>query len=422
MKMPPPRPHPLARSARVDQANRFFTRAWDKGWLPPPLLEADALWERAARSLGKHARAAEHSGRSCAQVADFRERLEQLTSAVRHEADLNPLGRVMAHGQLERVIGNRLRIGKAWIERPEMAQTSLAPPVIIIGHMRSGTTRIHTLIAADPAFSHTRYCDAFHPVPGKTIDLREWKAAFEIGFLSALNPWLQSIHPITSTGVEEELGWLAGALQHSIYESQWRIPSYSAWSEARSASAVYREFARVLRTDAAHRGNAHLPRVMKVPVFAENLPELLAEFPHARLIVAERAPEDVHRSAVSLVANQMAVQSDTCDLAAIAAEWHRKIGLREDRRKAALADWTGPITRLTFAQLNTDWEAAIARAYTDLGMELTPHALDAMRKRAAQSRKGAHQAHSAQLSGFQVDTDKARMKKGPPLPDGPFRK
>ncbi|NQX95522.1 MAG: sulfotransferase [Erythrobacter sp.] len=368
--------------------------------MPPPLLQADALWASAAKPLKGNIEAAERARRCDEDVADFRERLERLTKAAREEADLNPLGRVMAHGQIERVIRNRLRMGQAWLDRPELPETPLAPPIIVIGHMRSGTTRVHTLLAADPAHAHTRYCDAFHPVPARGLDLRRTKASLEIGFLAALNPWLQSIHPIASAAVEEELGWLAGAFQHSIYESQWRIPGYSAWSEARGAQAVYREFARVLRTDAAHRGNADKPRVLKVPVFSENLPELLAQFPDARLIVAERDHTDVHRSAVSLVANQMAVQSDTCDLDWIEAEWHRKIALREERREAALRDWSGPITRLSFDELNTDWEAAIARAYGELGLTLTPQALTAMRAQSAKSRKGAHKAHSAQLAQF----------------------
>ncbi|MEM9086733.1 MAG: sulfotransferase [Pseudomonadota bacterium] len=400
MKRPPPRPHPLARSPRVDQANRFFAKAWDKGWLPPPKLEALALWDRAAKAMGDEAAKAESAGRSSDDVADFRERLERLTTAAREEADLNPLGRVMAHGQIERVIAHRLRIGQVWLERPDMPSTSIAPPIIIIGHMRSGTTRVHKLLAADPAHSHTRYCDAFHPVPGRKVDLREWKATFEISFLSALNPWLQSIHPIASGEVEEELGWLAGAFQASIYESQWRIPRYSAWNEARDADAVYREFARVLRTDAAHRGNADRPRVLKVPAFSENLPELLRAFPDARLIVTERALEDVHRSAVSLVANQMAVQSDTCDLSAIEAEWRRKIGLREERRTQALKDWRGLIAHLTFEELNADWERAIARAYRDLDLNLTPKALSAMQSLMAKSDQGRHRAHSEQLAQF----------------------
>ncbi|MGB3472956.1 MAG: sulfotransferase, partial [Erythrobacter sp.] len=163
----PVRDHPLARSPQVDAANRFFAKAWDKGWLPPPLLEADTLWQSAAKPLGNGAAAAEKAGRSKEDVADFRERLTRLTNAVQEEADLTPLGRVMAHGQIERVIRNRLRMGAVWLERPDMPETPIVAPIIIIGHMRSGTTRIHKLLAADPAHSHTRYCDAFHPVPAR---------------------------------------------------------------------------------------------------------------------------------------------------------------------------------------------------------------------------------------------------------------
>ncbi|MEM7690190.1 MAG: sulfotransferase [Pseudomonadota bacterium] len=396
----PSRDHPLARSTRIERANRFFERAWDKGWLPEPVIDAAALWQSAARPLGSEAKEAEIAGRRPEDVADFRERLNRITRAINKEADLNALGRVMAFGQLERATRNRLLLGQRWIRDPRLLATRIAPPIIVIGHMRSGTTRIQKLLAADPAHSHTRYCDAFHPVPG-WLTWRRAKAAGEIAFLSALNPWLQSIHPIASGAVEEELGWLAGALQHSIYEAQWRIPSYTAWSERREASPIYRELARVLRTDAAHRRLADQPRVMKVPVFSENLPELLAQFPEARLIVAQRSQADVHRSAVSLVANQMAVQSDSCDLAAIEAEWQRKIALREERREAALADWTGPITRLTFEELSADWKAAIARAYAELGLVLTPKAMSAMRQTMASSAKSAHSAHSEQLTQFQ---------------------
>ncbi|MEM6828859.1 MAG: sulfotransferase, partial [Pseudomonadota bacterium] len=110
--------------------------------------------------------------------------------------------------------------------------------------------------------------------------------------------------------------------------------------------------------------------------------------------------EDVHRSAVSLVANQMAVQSETCDLSAIEAEWHRKIALREERRSTALKDWRGPIAHLTFEELNADWESAMARTYRELSLDLTPKALSAMRSLMAKSDHGQHRAHSDQLAQF----------------------
>ncbi|MBY0345065.1 MAG: sulfotransferase [Sphingomonadales bacterium] len=396
---PPVRDHLLARGPLAERANTFLGKAWERGWLPPPALDPDALWALAAKPYGTRAGAAEHGGRSPEDAADFRERLERLCAALHAEADLNPLGRAMAWGQLSRVVKNRLAFGALWLDRPELLETPLAPPIIVVGHMRSGTTRIHTLLAADPAHSHTRYCDAYHPVPAP-LGMNRVRAAMELAMLGLLNPWMQSIHPMAPAAVEEELAWLSAALHHSIYESQWHIPAFSAWSEARDPLPVYREFRRILQTDAAHRGLADKPRVLKVPAFAEDLATLLALFPDARLVIAEREHEAVLKSAISLAANQMAIQSDSCCLEAIEARWRHKIALREARMAAALEGWQGPVARACFDALNTDWESAIAGIYAGLGLTLTPQARAAMHKVMAASEDGHHHQHAEQLARF----------------------
>lgn len=395
----PTRDHLLARGPLATRANAFLGKAWERGWLPPPELDPQALWALAAKPHGPRAEAAEHGGRSEEDVADFRERLARLIASLDAQADLNPLGRAMAWGQLSRMVKNRLAFGALWLERPELLETPLAPPIIVIGHMRSGTTRIHTLLAADPALSHTRYCDAYHPVPSR-LGINRVKAAMELAMLGLLNPWMQSIHPMAPAKVEEELAWISAALHHSIYESQWHIPAYSAWSEARDPAPVYREFARILKTDAAHRSLADRPRVLKVPAFAEDLATLLALFPDARLVIAEREREAVLKSAISLAANQMAIQSDSCCLEAIEARWRHKIALREARMAEALVGWQGLVARACFDALNADWETAIAGIYVDLGLALTAQARAAMHKVMAASEDGHHRAHAEQLARF----------------------
>ncbi|MEE4199216.1 sulfotransferase [Erythrobacter sp.] len=398
--MPAPlRDHPLARGRLAERANDWLGTAWEKGWLKRPVLEADTLWSIAARPFGARAQDAEIGGRRPEDVADFRERLERLCVAIETEANLNALGRAMAHGQLVRVIRNRLALGALWTDRPQLLATPLARPIIVIGHMRSGTTRIHKLLAADPAHTFTRYCDAYHPVP-QSFGANRAKSAIDLAMLGALNPWLQTIHPMAAGDVEEELAWISAALHHSIYESQWHIPSYSAFSEARCAQAIYREYARLLRTDAAHRGNGDRPRVMKVPAFSEDLSTLLGQFPDTRVVISERCREAVLRSAVSLVANQMGMQSDTSDLDRITAQWRHKLDLREARIEQALATWDGPVARLQFDALNADWEREIRRIYGEFGLRLSDQALTAMRALMATSESGQHHAHSEQLKRF----------------------
>ena len=346
---PPERPHPLSRAPLIDTACAALEKAWAKG-VPPPLINPDELWQRAAKGLPANG---ETFGRSEEDVADFRERLLALTDALLTEARLNALGKTMAHGQIVRVIKQRLGLGQLWSNKPELLETKLVPPIIVVGQMRSGTTRIHRLLAADPAHSATRFCDSWNPVPRK-IDMRPLWGGMMLAMARKLDPWIDALHPMGSQRAEEELGWLASALGHSTYDTQWHVPSFACFCEARDAAPVYREFARILRTDAAHHGNADKPRVMKVPQFAEELQALLAQFPEARLVIADRHDEDVLRSSVSVVANQMTIQCDNVDLDWIEGEWRRKLELRHTPVEKALADFDGPVARIHFYALGSD--------------------------------------------------------------------
>lgn len=403
--MPSPvRLHLLDRSPRVEKINRALDASWARGWSNYPSLDPDVLCDKAGAPTRACAQAPAHChARSEDDEHDFLLRLNVLCDALTSEAQLNSLGRTIAHGQITRVIKLRRQLGELWDDKPALLDTTLAPPIIVIGQMRSGTTRIHRLLAADPKHCATRFCDSWSPVPprsGLTPDMRPVWSALALSMARALNPWLDTVHPFGAARFDEELGWLASALDHSTYEAQWRIPTFSKWSEARDPTPLYREFARILRMDAACAGNADRPRIMKVPQFSEDLPALLAQFPGARLVVSQRDDDAVLQSCVSLVANQMAVQSDTADLGFIEREWRRKLALRAARTQEALADFTGPCVAMPFDELNTDWLGAIARCYDGLGITLTPEATQAMNREMCKAERSDYAAHSAQLSQF----------------------
>ena len=380
----------LARSPNVERLNSWLETLWRKGYAPPPSLDPEEMW---AKALAKHDAADEAGGRSEADVADFRERLEKLCAAARDEAQLNPLGRTMAHGQLQRVVLQRLQLGRLWRSEPETLATGIAAPILVVGQQRSGTTRVHRLLAADPAFSGTPFCDSWNPVPRRP-DLRAFWSWLSLQLGQWINPWLQTIHPTGARQVDEELGWLAAALAASTYEAQWRIPSYSAYSEGCDAGPLYREFARILRTDARFHGNAARPRVMKVPEFTENLPSLLSAFPDARVVVTRRDERQIAPSMISMFANQMTIQSDHVDMAWLEGEVARKIALRKQRIDAALATFDGPLVTVAFDALNEDWESEIRRAYGTLDLDLGDKPLAAMREEQVRAENSPHHEHA----------------------------
>lgn len=394
--MPPPRPHPLARSRLSERAGALVERLWERGITPKPPLEPDFLWGVGSKGFGRDD---EHSIRSVEDVADFRERLAHLCASLRDEARLNPLGHTMAYGQLTGAIRKRHALGRLWRAQPGLAQTPLAPPIIVVGQMRAGTTRMHRLLAADPAHCGTRFCDSHDPVPRRP-DVRPLKGAAMLAAARRFNPWLDTLHPFGPSRVDEEIGWLAAALDACTYEAQYAIPSFAAFSEAADARPIYREFARILRTDAATHGNAARPRVMKCPQFCEHLPALLEQFPDARVVVTRRDDDEVLASSVSMVAAQSAFQSDHASLEAIEREWRRKLALREARVAAALAQWHGPVAQVDYAALSADWRATMAQVYADLGLPLTDEALAAMAAEQDRAARDGHHAHARDLTRF----------------------
>lgn len=394
--MAPPRSHPLAVSRTARLADRAIDTLWSKRVTDKPPLEPDYLWQVGARGF---APADEKAGRSDSEVADFRERLSAICTSLRAEANLNALGHTLAYGQLTAAIRNRHALGRLWRARPELLETSLAAPIVVVGQMRAGTTRIHRLLAADPAHAGTRFCDSFDPVP-RVAGVRPVKAAFALAIARRINPWLDSLHPFGVTRPDEEIGWLSAALSPCAYEAQWHIPGFVAWSEARDPAPVYAEFTRILRTDAAVRGNGDRPRVLKCPQFSEDLAALSEALPDARLVVARRATQEVLGSTVSMVAGQSAFQSDCPDLETIRTEWTRKLALREVRLESGLAGHPAPFTSIQYEALNADWVSAIGSVYAALGLRLSEEARAAMGREQRVAAHSPHHAHAADVREF----------------------
>ncbi|HEX8445164.1 MAG TPA: sulfotransferase [Sphingomonas sp.] len=365
---------------RVRAINAALAAAWDAGWLPEPTLAPAALVDTAVRSTA---------------LADFgtddgwRHRLTALTTALDREADLSPLGRVMAFGQLVGALRNRLRAQALWNRHPEILDRPIPAPVIVLGQMRSGTTRLHRLLACDPGFCHTRFYESWAPLPlcgapPRWVDDRRWRGAAGLACARLLNPPFTRLHPTRSQAPDEEIGLHAVSLFGSVFEAQWRIPSFAALCESMDTLPIYREFRRLLQTIDWLRtppGRQATPRpwILKVPQFTQDLPALLATFPDARLICTTRDPERVVASSVRLVHNQMALQSNRTDRDWIMREWRRKVALRTARIAASRA-LPAPRHDVTFAAMDQDWRREIRAIYAFLDRPLGADTLARMER------------------------------------------
>src|SRR5690606_25280446 len=157
--------------------------------------------------------------------------LQVLLDALRSEARLNPAGEWSARAQIEKMLHDRLRAEQWFARHPEILARPLPRPVIVVGPMRSGTTRMHRLLAADHRFSHLRSFETISPVPrpefepGKP-DFRVTLAARIMRVARLANPRTLTIHPTGPLEPEEERGLLVHGFWSPKHDAQWWQPSY----------------------------------------------------------------------------------------------------------------------------------------------------------------------------------------------------
>lgn len=386
-------------AARV---SAMLQSAWDRQVLPEPSLDPDELFTAASR-----AEDLTDAG------TDWQEPLRQLTRSLASEAALNPLGRTMAHGQLVKALRERLRAHALWKRRPEILDIPIVAPIVVLGSMRSGTTRVQRLLACDPRLAHTRLYESLSPVPPRRRpDLRAAKTAGGMAFLQRLNPALAAVHPTAQKLAEEEFGLFSFAFSGALFQAQWRVPGFARWWEAADPTPVYRDFRRLLQTIAWARPRGRgAPWVLKAPQFLEELDALLAVFPDARLLCLHRDAEAVVGSSCSLVWQQQRVQSDHADRPWIGREW---LGKTERRVRMAAETRTRhagvPQLDLHFDAVDRDWRGEMARVYHFLGMAFTSEAQHCMARYLDQST--AHRGHRYGLADFGLSAAEVRAVLG----------
>ncbi len=216
------------RSRLVGVVNHALPALYASRALSRPQLHSDAILDQVTAEAGLDDFGGDW----------FRQPLDVLIDALRNEASLNRLGLFAAVGQLKKVLKDRLHAEALFAENPEIGARRLRSPVIVVGPMRSGTTRLHRLLAADARFAHMRSFETVNPVPAPGFrpgdtDRRWIPARLALGAVHTFNPTTACIHPTGPFEPEEELGLLVRSIWGMKHEAQWHIRAMDAGARRR---------------------------------------------------------------------------------------------------------------------------------------------------------------------------------------------
>ncbi|WP_131831719.1 sulfotransferase family protein, partial [Pseudofrankia asymbiotica] len=224
----------------------------------------------------------------------WQEGLERLVDALRGDADLNGIGAAFAGRELKQQLVNRLKIVAYSKANPAVTKADVVPPVVIVGHGRTGTTILHDLMAQDPATRVPLTWEVERPYPPPETatydtDPRIDAVDMRLAAIGQVMPELQGMHPMGARLAQECVCITNADFRSTLFGTEYRVPSYMTWlldtADMAPAYRWHRQFLQHLQArHPAHRW------VLKSPGHIWSLGELLAEYPEALLIQTHRDP------------------------------------------------------------------------------------------------------------------------------------
>ncbi len=304
-------------------------------------------------------------------------------------AGLNAIGEHILRSGIVHSLRMRLRT-QAWIERhPEILDEQIEAPIVVVGMMRSGTTLLQRLLAADTRLHCARGWEVVEAAPKLDHDFAGTDQRIAISEMREsksreLAPELFAIHPMYAREAEEEIVFLADAFLSHVPESGANLPNYRSWLNTQDFAPAYRYLHRMLRFlqwQQRSRGITAGRWVLKSPAHLGYLDALRDEFPGVHVVHMHRDPRTTVASGASLNATLHAMHADEVDPRRVGAQWLERMGWTNDRAMAMRDSWSDESVRVTDIQYEdavADPIGQVRRVYDAIRLELTDTAATAM--------------------------------------------
>jgi hypothetical protein len=274
------------------------------------MLSVDALLEDARAS----------SGLSDYGSMDFVEGLEVLVHAINTEAQLTPENEARYRLELLRLLENRLRMQRDLRAHPEILDEEILPPVFITSLPRTGSTKLHRMLAATGDFHSMKFWQAYHfapfgPVLPDVPDPRIEAADRYLTWLKQRAPLFAAGHPMYTDETEEEQ-ILLNASFRSLYEhaAYLKVPSYIQWVLSQDPCRMFEDERRILQyLQWQHFRGRRRRWILKTPCLLGTESVLATVFPGMDFIVTHRHPLLVMPSTAALFCGILQAFNETID-------------------------------------------------------------------------------------------------------------
>jgi hypothetical protein len=335
---------------------------------------------------------------------DFFEGISRLLDSCHRESRLNLIGKIALRTDLIRILCSRLFMHRDRQLYPDVARQEIREPLFIVGLPRSGTTLLHTLLAADPEHRAPLTWEVMTPSPPTRDNekRRIQRATQSCNCLNWLAPTFRHVHAVGAELPQECVGLMTPTFMSDQFDTMYYVPSYRAWFFRQDLLPAY-EYHRCFIQHLQFRQSARR-WILKAPTHMFALPTLLSVYPDALFVQTHRAPLDAMASVSSLITILRRVFSDGVDPLVVCREaiqyWSETLDrfLHERDRLAAYR-----ICDVNYIEVCRDPIAAVRRIYEHFGWLLSAEAAQRMRLVLASLPQDQYGRHRYNLSQFGLD-------------------
>jgi hypothetical protein len=330
--------------------------------------------------------AVERSGLDDFGPEDFRDRLRLWLDEVDADPERTALGRMTLFRDCVRYAVNRLRIHDLLARHPEILDTVITAPIVVVGLPRSGTTHLVNLIAADTRLRSLPLWESYEPVSnpdesseGDGVDPRYRRADAEWQGMVATLPHMAAMHPMRPDHIHEELELQLA--DFSSYQLEW-VARAPLWRDHYLAAdqtphyAYLKTVLQILQWRSPRSGPAAGERwILKSPQHLEQLGPLLETFPDATVVVTHRDPVSVVQSAATMMTYAARLSYRTPEPDFYLGYWTDRIArlLEASMRDRHMVP-EGRRQDVLFHNFMVDEAGTVARIYAMAGLTMTDEA------------------------------------------------
>jgi hypothetical protein len=342
--------------------------------------------------------------------------LEVLVDSATTEAGLNEFGWSILQSWVHERLVNRLRVVDWVRSHPGVREQQIVRPFVVVGMLRTGTTILSELLAADPANRPLMKWEGLDSIPPPraetfTTDPRIAAMVAQVEATYSMVPKLKAVHIEPGDGPTECVALLSQSFRSQDWLGLFHVPAYVTWyhgCDMRPAYDYHRLSLRVLQSGAPGRWS------LKAPGHLLALDALTAVYPDACIVVTHRDPAKTVPSSISLSTTSRPDSLTSVDLEGYFPRlWFDALGLMTDRL-VEYRDREGDerFYDLQFRDLVADPVAEVARVYEHFGDRLSAEAERAMRTHLAANPQGRHGSHQYFLEQFGLRAEQVRERFG----------